>query len=98
MYVPILTIVLTLWWLTYNLLQALVELNPKVIYPGHGPTVEDPVTKLLYYISHRNQREEQILDMLSAETKFLSVMELVKTIYKVRKDLICSACLGGLSS
>lgn len=64
-------------------LQVLVDLNPKIIYPGHGPIIEDPVTKLLFYINHRNQREEQILEVLSTETqKFLTAMELVKAIYK----------------
>lgn len=72
-------------------------MNPKIIYPGHGPIIEDPVTKLKFYIDHRNQREKQILEVMSTEAqKFLTAMELVKAIYKVRKDLT-NSCNGRLS-
>ncbi|KAG0724140.1 Endoribonuclease LACTB2 [Chionoecetes opilio] len=64
-------------------LQLLVKLCPSIVYPGHGPTVEEPVTKIQYYIDHRNQREKQILETMNTQTpKFLTTMELVKTIYK----------------
>lgn len=43
---------------------------------------QDPVVKIKYYISHRNQREEQILDALKANPeKPLTEMDLVKIIY-----------------
>ena len=61
-----------------------MEICPKIIYPGHGPTIEDPVPKLEYYINHRNQRENQILEVMNMKTqKLFTTMELVKDIYKV---------------
>lgn len=37
--------------------------------------------KIKYYISHRNQREEQILEALKNSGKQLNEMDLVKIIY-----------------
>jgi ribonuclease/clavin/mitogillin len=46
-------------------LQRLVELpNLKVLCPGHGPLVHDARERLQFYIDHRNQREEQIVEIL----------------------------------
>lgn len=39
--------------------------NLRVICPGHGPLVDEPVRVIDEYIAHRNQREQQIVDMLS---------------------------------
>ncbi|XP_063375996.1 beta-lactamase-like protein 2 homolog [Cydia fagiglandana] len=63
-------------------LNKILDLRPSVIYPGHGNVVEDPIQKIEYYISHRNQRERQILDALKANAeKQLTEMDLVKIIY-----------------
>ncbi|XP_075991957.1 beta-lactamase-like protein 2 homolog [Anticarsia gemmatalis] len=63
-------------------LAKILTLDPKVIYPGHGNIVNDPLTKIQYYISHRNQREEQILKALKMNAdKQLTEMDLVKIIY-----------------
>ncbi|XP_047544525.1 beta-lactamase-like protein 2 homolog [Vanessa atalanta] len=63
-------------------LSKILELKPNVIYPGHGNIIEDPIQKIEYYINHRNQREEQILDVMkkNMEKKF-NEMDLVKVIY-----------------
>ncbi|KAK8386863.1 hypothetical protein O3P69_017942 [Scylla paramamosain] len=64
-------------------LQMLVKMCPKIVYPGHGPIIEDPVPKIQHYIDHRNQREKQILKVMNLETKkFLTAMEVVKAVYK----------------
>ncbi|CAK1549640.1 unnamed protein product [Leptosia nina] len=64
-------------------LNRILELNPSVIYPGHGNVVEDPMEKIQYYIAHRNQREEQILEALRNNAdKQMNEMDLVKLIYK----------------
>jgi glyoxylase-like metal-dependent hydrolase (beta-lactamase superfamily II) len=39
--------------------------NLRVICPGHGPLIHDPIETIDAYIAHRNQREQQILDALS---------------------------------
>ena len=38
-------------------LEKILELAPSVIYPGHGPVVEDPIPKIQFYIKHRMERE-----------------------------------------
>lgn len=63
-------------------LHRILDLNPSVIYPGHGNIVEDPIKKIKYYIEHRNQREGQILEALKSNSeKKLNEMDLVKLIY-----------------
>ncbi|KAG9526816.1 Metallo-hydrolase/oxidoreductase, partial [Aureobasidium melanogenum] len=55
-------------------------------YPGHGPVIEDGKAKIREYISHRQQRENQIVDVLGRETqdgnKGWQSMDMVKVIYK----------------
>ncbi|XP_021205578.2 beta-lactamase-like protein 2 homolog isoform X1 [Bombyx mandarina] len=63
-------------------LQKILDLKPNIIYPGHGNIVKEPVEKIEYYIAHRNQREEQILEALKTNSdKNLNEMDLVKIIY-----------------
>ncbi len=45
-------------------LNMLKQLPLKKILPGHGPDIENPAERIEYYISHRLQREKQILDAM----------------------------------
>lgn len=47
-------------------LRRLRSLHLLVLYPGHGPPVEDPAAKIDEYVAHRLEREAQILDALRA--------------------------------
>ncbi|MBI4514152.1 MAG: MBL fold metallo-hydrolase [Gemmatimonadetes bacterium] len=47
-------------------LRRLRSLDLLVLYPGHGPPVEDPAAKIDEYVAHRLEREAQILDALRA--------------------------------
>ncbi|HEY8181545.1 MAG TPA: MBL fold metallo-hydrolase [Thermoanaerobaculia bacterium] len=47
-------------------LQRLRARNPRRIYPAHGPTRDDAVALIDEYIAHRLQREQQIIEALSA--------------------------------
>ena len=62
-------------------LEYLVGLpNLKVICPGHGPLIEEPRERLTEYIAHRNQREEQIIDVLKKNRQVTS-WEIMLEIY-----------------
>ncbi|MGZ5297664.1 MAG: MBL fold metallo-hydrolase [Actinomycetota bacterium] len=60
-------------------LRRMRELNPRLIYPGHGPIVLDARAKLDEYISHREDRERQVLELLGSGPRTTS--DLVATIY-----------------
>ena len=66
-------------------LEQILKISPKVIYPGHGPVVDDPIQKIQYYITHRNQRETQIMEHLTSMGRNGSsgntAMDLVRSIY-----------------
>jgi len=47
-------------------LGELLALSPRVIYPGHGPVVFDAVGRIEAYLSHRDERERQVLDAVLA--------------------------------
>jgi glyoxylase-like metal-dependent hydrolase (beta-lactamase superfamily II) len=60
-------------------LHHMLDLEPKTIYPGHGPVVLDARAKLREYIVHRSERESQVLEALAAGSR--TVHELVASIY-----------------
>lgn len=45
-------------------LHALGKLDIEVIYPGHGPVVEDPAAKIAEYVRHRSEREDRLVAAL----------------------------------
>lgn len=81
-------------------LERLLSLEPRTIYPGHGPIVDDAPSKLQEYMDHRRQREQQVLDALPG-----SVDHIVATVYPdVAPNLVSAAgrnvraCLEKLES
>lgn len=63
-------------------LQTIIDLDPSVIYPGHGNVIQNPKQTIQYYIDHRNQREQQILNELRLNPDtWLSATDIVKKIY-----------------
>jgi len=49
------------------------------LYPSHGPAVRDGKKVIQYYIQHRREREEKLLNALSFQPQ--SAFELVKKVY-----------------
>jgi glyoxylase-like metal-dependent hydrolase (beta-lactamase superfamily II) len=62
-------------------LQRLVEFNPKRLYPGHGPVIEEGKAKIMEYIKHRQVREKQIIQVLQSRNA-ASPMDIVQILYK----------------
>jgi glyoxylase-like metal-dependent hydrolase (beta-lactamase superfamily II) len=60
-------------------LRSLLPLGLRLILPAHGPSLDDPLATLTYYISHREEREQQVLMALAAGPQ--TVGELVSVIY-----------------
>lgn len=46
-------------------LHKLRDLEPRRIYPAHGPTRDDAVALIDQYIAHRLEREQQIVDAMA---------------------------------
>jgi endoribonuclease LACTB2 len=60
-------------------LRRLLDLEPAVIYPAHGPMIRNAGGKIREYIAHRELREQQIVEQL--EKGVSTVPEMVKHIY-----------------
>jgi glyoxylase-like metal-dependent hydrolase (beta-lactamase superfamily II) len=60
-------------------LQALRRLAPRVLYPGHGEVVEDPLARIDELAAHRAERTEQILAALREGVE--TVPDIVTRVY-----------------
>jgi glyoxylase-like metal-dependent hydrolase (beta-lactamase superfamily II) len=60
-------------------LKRMVALDPRTIFPGHGPVVLQGREKLLEYLAHREEREEQVLGALADGPR--TIAEMVEVIY-----------------
>ncbi|TVY84340.1 Lactamase-like protein ptaB [Lachnellula suecica] len=76
-------------------------------YPGHGAVVEDGPSKILEYIKHRQQREDQVIQVLKSprspgtaaqakEPDKWTSMEIVKIIYKDVPENLHLPANGGI--
>uniref|UniRef100_M4BIL0 Metallo-beta-lactamase domain-containing protein n=1 Tax=Hyaloperonospora arabidopsidis (strain Emoy2) TaxID=559515 RepID=M4BIL0_HYAAE len=71
-----------------DLMTSLAKLSgcgAATIYPGHGPVVNDAPTKICEYLAHRQQREDEVLDVLKrhgGRLRGMSLPEILDSIYK----------------
>jgi len=78
-------------------LNIILELKPDVIYPGHGPVIQDPIPRISQYIEHRLQRERQIFDSLPSDKEnALTVMQIVKKVYTETPSYLHVAAAGNV--
>ena len=77
-------------------LRKLLELDLAVIYPAHGPAIRDPYKKLNDYISHRELREQQVLEAMNAGLTEIPLM--VKRIYVDTPEFLHKAAAGSVRS
>ena len=60
-------------------LKRMAQLGPRTIYPGHGPVVLRAQERILGYLAHREERETQVLSVLTGGPRTIS--EMVEAIY-----------------
>jgi glyoxylase-like metal-dependent hydrolase (beta-lactamase superfamily II) len=60
-------------------LDLVADVEAAVLYPGHGPIVDDPAARIAEYREHRLGRERQVLEALGAGCT--TVAEVVERLY-----------------
>jgi glyoxylase-like metal-dependent hydrolase (beta-lactamase superfamily II) len=63
-------------------LRRVRDLHPATLYPGHGERVDDAKALIEEYISHREQREAQVLKAARDHTGAFIPMDLVPGLYE----------------
>ena len=61
-------------------LRKLGEREWERIYPGHGPEIDNPNEVIDWYVAHRLQREQEILEAMATGAE--SVEEIVEVVYR----------------
>lgn len=69
-----------------------------VIYPGHGRLIKDGLGWVNHYIDHRNKREMEILDCLSASECPLQVSDIRAVVYKDTPERLWRAAEGNVAN
>jgi glyoxylase-like metal-dependent hydrolase (beta-lactamase superfamily II) len=64
-----------------NSLKCLQDRDISEIVPSHGPNILDAQAKLAEYISHRLQREQQVIDALQMLAPVVTISAMVQHIY-----------------
>jgi glyoxylase-like metal-dependent hydrolase (beta-lactamase superfamily II) len=61
-------------------LRRLQDLDLDRLYPGHGPEIERPQEVISWYIAHRLQREQEILEAIAEGAR--GVDSIVESVYR----------------
>lgn len=76
-------------------LRKMKEFGAERIYPGHGPLIEEANERISEYISHRQEREDQIVALLS-KNRALTLGGITEIIYEGYPDNILDAAAGSI--
>jgi len=79
-----------------NSLDRLLAEAPGVIYPAHGPRIDDGVAKIREYIEHRLDRERQILEAVGEG--LARVSDIVKKVYAAYPEILHPAAGSSVSA
>jgi endoribonuclease LACTB2 len=77
-------------------LRRLLQLDPDLIYPAHGPVIRNAREKIGEYIAHRELREQQVLEVLRGGPH--QVMAIVKKIYIDVPEFLHNAAASSVRS
>jgi len=77
-------------------LKRILAENPHEIYPAHGPRIKNGTQKIEEYLSHRRDREQQVLDALAAGDR--DAMTMVRRIYVGYPESLYSAAAQSVTS
>jgi ribonuclease/clavin/mitogillin len=77
-----------------NSLNKFLKIKPTKIYPGHGPVINNPQSKIEEYIQHRMKRENDIISVLS-ENSAMTSMDITNAVYR---DIPFAVKLGALGN
>lgn len=76
-------------------LEKMLAQSPGRIYPAHGPLIDDGCGKLQEYISHRHQREREILAVL--ESGPAQPLEIVRVVYAAYPEHLYAAAVQSVT-
>lgn len=65
-------------------------------YPGHGELIADGKQRIVEYIEHRKQREDEVIQALKDVEGGAAPVQLVKTVYPDLTPLLHEAAANGL--
>ncbi len=77
-------------------LQRIAALNPARMLPAHGPVIDDPVPLLHDYITHRLEREEQVVAAVRAGAR--TPEEVVTRVYRGLKPSLVPLALESVAA
>ncbi|CAG9839179.1 unnamed protein product [Diabrotica balteata] len=79
-------------------LQDIANLQPAIILPGHGNTIQNPAEKISFYIKHRLERESQIMEVLNNNrSKSFNEEDLVRMIYEELPESLTKAAQSNVN-
>ncbi|CAG8487191.1 11259_t:CDS:2 [Funneliformis caledonium] len=77
-------------------LHKLKRFTPGRLYPGHGPVIENGTEKLEEYITHRLERENQIIKEFKTSKSSLTPRQIVEKIYAKYPESLWPAAERGV--